>query len=100
MVKAQSQLEELKKCCLEFDKQWCLYEQAYIGELMVIERDARRFIYDLVGARSQTGFLRAVGSLNQVANVHGQGRADFDEELLEIAQQLNCDSKQVQLLQD
>ncbi len=85
---------------LAFDKQWCLYEQAYIGELMVIERDARRFIYDLVGARTPSSFLRAVGSLNQVANVQGQGRADFDEELLEIAQQLNCDSKQVQLLQD
>jgi len=47
--------------CEEFDKQWCKYELAYIGELMVIERDARRFIYDLVTTKDEPKeFIKAV----------------------------------------
>jgi hypothetical protein len=37
---------------------------------MVIERDARRFIYELVDAiSSKPLFLKAIGALNTVANV-------------------------------
>ena len=28
----------------EFDEQWALYERSYVFELMVIEKDARRFV--------------------------------------------------------
>ena len=28
----------------DFDAQWALYERSYVFELMVIEKDARRFI--------------------------------------------------------
>ena len=63
-----------------------MYEQAYIGELMVIERDARRFIYDLVDAvNSHAEFIKVVGQINSIANVQGQGRQDFAPELLECA---------------
>ncbi len=49
---------------------WCTFEQAYISELMVIERDARRFIHDLVSTLSNhSAFIKAVGPLNAVANV-------------------------------
>lgn len=32
-----------------FDQHWTQYEQFYVYELMVIERDARRFIIEAVG---------------------------------------------------
>jgi hypothetical protein len=39
---------------------------------MVIERDARRFIYDLVAAKDQPKeFIKAVAQINSVANVQG-----------------------------
>jgi hypothetical protein len=58
--------------CEEFDAQWCKYELAYIGELMVIERDARRFIYDLVQSKEEPKeFIKAVALINSVANVQG-----------------------------
>ena len=28
----------------DFDEQWALYERSYVFELMVIEKDARRFV--------------------------------------------------------
>lgn len=46
----------------KFDTCWCIYEQAYVNELIVIERDARRFVYDLIENMSKkTDFIRAVG---------------------------------------
>lgn len=47
VVTSLSQLNNLMSLIISFDVLWCLYEQAYVGELMVIERDAKRFIYDL-----------------------------------------------------
>jgi hypothetical protein len=32
----------------DFDNQWALYERSYVFELMVIEKDARRFITQAV----------------------------------------------------
>lgn len=37
----------LKAHLENFDEKFQIYEEAYISELIVIERDARRFIYDL-----------------------------------------------------
>lgn len=68
-VRSLPQLYAVKSLMMAFDAYWCLYEQAYIGELMVIERDARRFIYDLTDSVEDTAsFVRAIGQLNSVAN--------------------------------
>jgi len=37
-------MEELKTLITKFDEEWCTYERDYIGELIIIENDARRFI--------------------------------------------------------
>ena len=95
-VQQGSEAEQLKQLLINWDLQWCMYEQAYIGELMVIERDARRFIYDLVDAvSSQAEFIKVVGQINAVANVQGQGRQDFAPELLTIAQTSHCGNLRV-----
>lgn len=31
-----------------FDQQWALYERSYVFELMVIEKDARRFVLQAI----------------------------------------------------
>ncbi len=74
-VRSLPQLYNLKALMQSFDAQWCLFEQAYIEELMVIEKDARRFIYDLSESVNNTEyFIQAVANLNSVANITGQGR--------------------------
>lgn len=61
-VKSMDMLSVFKNDLQKLDSQWCIYEQAYIGELMVIERDARRFIYDLIDSLgNKAEFIRAVG---------------------------------------
>jgi hypothetical protein len=40
----QRKQEKLHAMLKAFDEQWALYEKSYVFELMVIERDARRFI--------------------------------------------------------
>lgn len=32
----------------QFDVQWALYERSYVFELMVIEKDARRFVLQAI----------------------------------------------------
>ena len=32
----------------QFDDQWALYERSYVFELMVIEKDARRFVLQAI----------------------------------------------------
>lgn len=82
-----------------FDTLWCSYEQAYIGELMVIERDARRFIYELVSSLSNdSAFIKAVGLLNAAANVQGQGRSEFETSLLEKINSVSSKSDKVKNL--
>lgn len=57
---------------------------------MVIERDARRFIYDLSESVNNTEyFIQAVANLNSVANVTGQGRQDFTSDLLYLVRELD-----------
>lgn len=68
---------------------------------MVIERDARRFMYDLVDNLSnRSEFIKAIGKLNSVANIQGQGRADFNPELLKLVSTLDVDSTRVSSLQE
>ena len=63
---------------------------------MVIERDARRFIYDLCSSKNDAKkFIKAIANVNAVANTQGQGRQDFKVELLELAMTLMDDSRQV-----
>ena len=64
---------------------------------MVIERDARRYLYDLCDNKDEPQlFFAALGHLNSVANVQGQGRQDFKPELLQL--NLSEDSRQVRQL--
>lgn len=95
-VQSPKQLRDCQKALSEFDSLWCAYEQVYVGELMVIERDARRFIYDLVSSlHSEPAFIRAVGLLNAAANVEGQGRSEFDPALMHAAAKLSPQSGKV-----
>ncbi len=95
-VQSPKQLKDYQKALIEFDSLWCAYEQVYVGELMVIERDARRFIYDLVSSlHSEPAFIRAVGLLNAAANIEGQGRSEFDPALLLTAARLSSQSDKV-----
>lgn len=43
-----NRLNKLKAQLVLFDQLWATYERDYIGELMVIETDARRFILDAI----------------------------------------------------
>lgn len=74
-AKSISDLYALKALIESFDRLWCKYESAYVGELMVIERDARRYLYDLCDNKDEPElFFAALGHLNSVANTQGQGR--------------------------
>jgi hypothetical protein len=91
---------------------WASYEKDYIGELMVIERDARRFIVEAVNAetalqvaekaqdkpkleQAQTQLIAAIGAINTVANVDGKGRDDFDRKTLRRATHIVKGTKQM-----
>jgi len=41
-------LDKLKEILKTFDKLWCAYEQAYVNELIVIERDSKRYILAII----------------------------------------------------
>jgi len=61
-VRSLPELYSLKSLMEAFDAQWCKYELAYVGELMVIERDARRFIYDLTESKEDpVKFISCIG---------------------------------------
>ena len=84
---------------------WISYEKEYVGELMVIETDARRFITDSIKVeanltlREKNGFLSTIddaredlieliGGVNAVANTEGKGRDDFNIRTLKGAEKL------------
>ena len=48
MENTKQSLDTLTDNLRLFDKMWCVYEQAYIGELIVIERDSRRYLLALI----------------------------------------------------
>ena len=103
--KTPHNLRTLSAELAKFDKLWMSYEKEYIGELMVIETDARRFITDSIKVeanltlRERNGFLSTIddaqedlieliGGVNAVANTEGKGRDDFDIRTLKGAERL------------
>lgn len=82
-----------------FDTRYQIYEQAYVNELIVIERDARRFVHSILASLGTDAFFKAVGELNAVANTTGQGRQDFEPRLLQVCQ-LRCENTKVTQLQE
>ena len=59
-------LRNLSAELAKFDQMWISYEKEYVGELMVIETDARRFITDSIKVeanltlRERNGFLSTI----------------------------------------
>ena len=45
--------DQLSQLLISFDKEWAHYERVYVVELMVIENDARRFIYDALTTEAE-----------------------------------------------
>lgn len=82
-------LESMTDNLKQFDRSWCIYEQAYIGELIVIERDSRRYLSALIDSvQNDKIFIEAIGQINAVANPEGKGRQDFSTELLDLVRSL------------
>ena len=86
---------------------WADYERKYVGELMVIESDARRYVIESINLEAVLGqehmqvpamrqkfneqrkaLLQNICQVNAVANVEGKGRDDFDFALLEHSESL------------
>lgn len=86
-INSKNGINDLKELIAKFDTCWVTYEQAYIGELMVIEHDARRFVRNLTAGSNDSPavFLKVTGEINAVANVEGTGRKEFDIKVLETA---------------
>ena len=51
--KLQKMEDQMCKLLISFDKEWTHYERVYVVELMVIENDARRFIYDALTTEAE-----------------------------------------------
>ena len=51
-ISTESKLDVMKRdlvhYLIDFDKAWAMYENIYVSELMIIEHDARRFIYEAI----------------------------------------------------
>ena len=62
MENTKQSLESLTESLKLFDRLWCVYEQAYIGELIVIERDSRRYLSALMeSVHNEKDFIEAIG---------------------------------------
>jgi len=89
-----------------FDEQWTLYERSYVFELMVIEKDARRFVTQAVQHEQQLSrvengkakgdvddlrnqIIQRLCEINPVTNSQGKGREDFKLEVLLKAEELS-----------
>eukprot|EP00826_Nyctotherus_ovalis_P012783 TRINITY_DN13405_c0_g1_i14.p1 TRINITY_DN13405_c0_g1~~TRINITY_DN13405_c0_g1_i14.p1 ORF type:complete len:509 (-),score=101.70 TRINITY_DN13405_c0_g1_i14:20-1546(-) len=100
-----------RKHLIDFDKKWVSFEKAYIFELMLIEKDARRFLsYAIEIERKMTDcelaeklkgsivirsstykllrkrFVEVCGRINSVANYVGKGRDDLSADILAAAE--------------
>ena len=54
-------LEKLRDILKAFDKLWCIYESAYVNELIVIERDSRRYLQAIIdGLNNDQIFIEAI----------------------------------------
>jgi hypothetical protein len=100
-------LEQLSAVLQRFDELWCVYEQKYVFELMVIENDARRFIIESINLESilcqphmsnalqktqfnekRENLLQKICQVNSVANEEGKGKEDFKFQILLTAEDL------------
>lgn len=91
----------------KFDKTWVSYENLYVFELMLIERDARRFITQAIALekeltsqevrerakgkivmdcpefnKNRKGLVEVLNQINAVANSEGKGRDDLEVGIL------------------
>ena len=88
---------------IELDRQWALYEKSYVFELMVIEKDARRFVTlaiqqeKALTALEQSGenadesrkqLIQRMCEINPVVNIQGKGRDDFTMDVISRAEAL------------
>lgn len=104
-------LQELTFTLNIFDAHWVEFEQLYVLELMLIESDARRYIFQAIEVEKDLqaienkekamGRLLAesreyhhrrvtlvdiIGKINSVANIEGKGRDDLTLEILTTAE--------------
>ena len=92
---------------IELDRQWALYEKSYVFELMVIEKDARRFVTlaiqqekaltDLEQSgenadESRKQLIQRMCEINPVVNIQGKGRDDFTMDVISRAEVLLSNS--------
>lgn len=106
-------MEDLKETLEEFDYSWVSFEQIYISELMLIEKDARRHIVSAIEIEKELfGFetleklkgnivinclkynglrkllAEKIGQINAVTNFDGKGRDDLDIGILITAEKV------------
>ena len=110
---------ELVEILAVFDKSYSDFEQFYIYELMVIERDARRFVSEAICVEQQmqlmeaklvqrgenvyeneaynelrSEFIGLLAQINAVTNVNGKGRDDLtDIQILRAAENIGKELK-------
>ena len=97
----------IKKTLGDFDKKWTLYEEKYINELIDIEKQSRRYIFEGIELEKEmtqyetranirgkllynnteynnirAKFVNLLANLNKVANIEGKGRDDLNVEIL------------------
>ena len=92
---------------IELDRQWALYEKSYVFELMVIEKDARRFVTLAIQQEKALTALEKSGEnadeirkqliqrmceINPVVNIQGKGRDDFTMDVISRAEVLLSNS--------
>jgi len=104
-------LQEMAYSLNIFDAHWADFEQLYVLELMLIESDARRYIFQAIEVEKDMQFIEnkekamgrllaeskeynqrrealveLIGKINAVANVEGKGRDDLTLEILTTAE--------------
>lgn len=92
---------------IELDRQWALYEKSYVFELMVIEKDARRFVTLAIqqekaltaleksgenADESRKQLIQRMCEINPVVNIQGKGRDDFTMDVISRAEVLLSNS--------
>lgn len=105
--KIEEMFEEVTLNLESFDKTWVTYENLYVFELMLIERDARRFITQAIALekeltsqevrerakgkivmdcpefnKNRAGLVEVLNQINAVANSEGKGRDDLEVGIL------------------
>jgi len=104
-------IKELKSCLRAFDKSWTCFEKIYVLELILIDKDARRYVlqgieldnklrtYEIsetlkgnIYVHSPTynllrkKFITLCGKINSIANYIGKGKDDLSVDILIAAE--------------